>query len=156
VTVLDADGSILGTYRKTHIPDGPGYEEKFYFNPGDIGFRVWKTQYAMIRVGICWDQWFPETTRCMALIIRQRLAPLPFPNRPATAQQGAFVWSRNPERGYFDQIRQIIIKIPSSCKDRFQKELEIMGNNKESLFSAELPYESSIVRIRSASNNYNK
>lgn len=68
VAVIDADGSILGTYRKTHIPDGPGYEEKFYFNPGDTGFRVWKTHYATIGIGICWDQWFPESARCMTLM----------------------------------------------------------------------------------------
>ena len=68
VAVIDADGALLGTYRKTHIPDGPGYEEKFYFNPGDTGFKVWKTQYATIGIGICWDQWFPETARCMALM----------------------------------------------------------------------------------------
>ena len=68
VAVIDADGSILGTYRKTHIPDGPGYEEKFYFNPGDTGFSVWKTRYADIGIGICWDQWFPESARCMALM----------------------------------------------------------------------------------------
>ncbi len=68
VAVIDADGSILGTYRKTHIPDGPGYEEKFYFNPGDTGFCVWKTRFATIGVGICWDQWFPECARCMALM----------------------------------------------------------------------------------------
>jgi len=65
--VIDADGSILGIYRKTHIPDGPGYEEKFYFNPGDTGFNVWRTKYACIGVGICWDQWFPEAARIMAL-----------------------------------------------------------------------------------------
>lgn len=68
VAVIDADGTILGTYRKTHIPDGPGYEEKFYFNPGDTGFKVWNTRYGKIGVGICWDQWFPETARCMALM----------------------------------------------------------------------------------------
>lgn len=68
VAVIDADGSILGTYRKSHIPDGPGYEEKFYFNPGDTGFRVWDTRYAKIGVGICWDQWYPEAARCMALM----------------------------------------------------------------------------------------
>lgn len=68
VAVIDADGSILGVYRKTHIPTGPGYEEKFYFNPGDTGFKVWKTRYATIGVGICWDQWFPEAARCMALM----------------------------------------------------------------------------------------
>ena len=67
VAVIDADGTILGTYRKMHIPDGPGYEEKFYFNPGDKGFRVWETRYAKIGVGICWDQWFPEAARCMVL-----------------------------------------------------------------------------------------
>jgi len=68
VAVIDADGSVMGIYRKTHIPDGPGYEEKYYFNPGDTGFKVWKTKYASIGVGICWDQWFPESARCMALM----------------------------------------------------------------------------------------
>ena len=67
VAVIDADGSTLGIYRKTHIPDGPGYEEKFYFNPGDTLFTVWQTQYAKIGIGICWDQWFPETARSLAL-----------------------------------------------------------------------------------------
>src|SRR5690606_40732305 len=60
IVVIDADGEILGLYRKSHIPDGPGYEEKFYFNPGDTGFKVWDTKYAKIGVGICWDQWYPE------------------------------------------------------------------------------------------------
>lgn len=68
VAVINADGTVMGTYRKTHIPDGPGYEEKFYFNPGDTGFKVWKTSYARIGVGICWDQWFPEAARSMALM----------------------------------------------------------------------------------------
>lgn len=68
VVVIDADGEILGKYRKSHIPDGPGYEEKFYFNPGDTGFKVWDTKYAKIGVGICWDQWYPEAARCMALM----------------------------------------------------------------------------------------
>lgn len=67
VAVIDADGSILGIYRKTHIPDDHFYQEKFYFTPGDTGFRVWNTRYARIGVGICWDQWFPEAARCMAL-----------------------------------------------------------------------------------------
>ena len=68
VAVIDADGTILGVYRKTHIPDGPGYEEKYYFNPGDTGFKVWRTRFATIGVGICWDQWFPETARSLALM----------------------------------------------------------------------------------------
>jgi N-carbamoylputrescine amidase len=68
IAILDADGNNLGFYRKSHIPDGPGYSEKFYFSPGDTGFKVWKTKYATIGVGICWDQWFPETARAMALM----------------------------------------------------------------------------------------
>jgi N-carbamoylputrescine amidase len=68
LAVIDADGEVLGLYRKSHIPDGPGYEEKFYFNPGDTGFKVWKTRYAKIGVGVCWDQWYPEAARCMALM----------------------------------------------------------------------------------------
>jgi N-carbamoylputrescine amidase len=68
VAVIDADGRVLGKYRKSHIPDGPGYEEKFYFNPGDTGFRVWSTRYAKIGVGVCWDQWYPEAARCMTLL----------------------------------------------------------------------------------------
>jgi len=68
LAVIDADGTMLGVYRKTHIPDSDGYLEKYYFSPGDTGFRVWKTQYATIGVGICWDQWFPETARSMALM----------------------------------------------------------------------------------------
>ncbi len=68
VAVVDADGALLGTYRKSHIPDGPGYEEKFYFRPGDTGFRVWKTRHGTIGVGICWDQWFPEAARSMVLL----------------------------------------------------------------------------------------
>lgn len=68
VAVIDADGALLGTYRKSHIPDSPGYSEKFYFSPGDTGFRVWITAHATIGVGICWDQWFPETHRAMALM----------------------------------------------------------------------------------------
>ena len=67
VAIIDADGNVLGKYRKSHIPDGPGYQEKFYFNPGDTGFKVWNTKYAKIGVGICWDQWFPEAARSMVL-----------------------------------------------------------------------------------------
>lgn len=68
LVVVDADGRNLGLYRKSHIPDGPGYQEKFYFTPGDTGFKVWSTRYGTIGVGICWDQWFPEAARVMALM----------------------------------------------------------------------------------------
>ena len=67
VAMVDADGRVLGTYRKSHIPQGPGYEEKFYFSPGDTGFRVWDTAFGRIGLAICWDQWFPEAARAMAL-----------------------------------------------------------------------------------------
>ena len=68
LALVDADGTVLGNYRKSHIPDGPGYQEKFYFSPGDTGFKVWKTRFGTIGCGICWDQWFPEAARSMALM----------------------------------------------------------------------------------------
>ena len=68
LVVIDADGSVLQNYRKTHIPDGKGYEETFYFSPGNSGFQVWNTRYARIGVAICWDQWFPETARSLTLM----------------------------------------------------------------------------------------
>ncbi len=68
VVIADADGSLAGIYRKSHIPDGPGYQEKYYFRPGDTGFRVWDTRFGKLGVGICWDQWYPEAARAMALL----------------------------------------------------------------------------------------
>ena len=68
LAMFDADGRQLGIYRKSHIPNGPGYQEKFYFSPGDTGFRVWDTRYGRIGAAICWDQWFPESARIMALM----------------------------------------------------------------------------------------
>jgi N-carbamoylputrescine amidase len=68
MAMVDAGGEVLGVYRKTHIPNGPAYQEKHFFTPGDTGFKVWKTKYAKIGLGICWDQWFPEAARCMALM----------------------------------------------------------------------------------------
>jgi N-carbamoylputrescine amidase len=68
VVMVDADGRVMGTYRKSHIPDGPGYTEKYWFSPGDTGFKVWQTRHGVVGVGICWDQWFPEAARVMALL----------------------------------------------------------------------------------------
>lgn len=68
MALVDADGTVLGTYRKSHIPDGPGYEEKYYFRPGNTGFMVWETRFGRLGVGICWDQWFPEAARAMVLM----------------------------------------------------------------------------------------
>jgi N-carbamoylputrescine amidase len=73
LVMVDADGSLLGLYRKSHIPDGPGYQEKYYFKPGDTGFKVWDTKFGRIGVGICWDQWYPEAARAMALLGAQVL-----------------------------------------------------------------------------------
>ena len=67
LVMLDADGSPMGVYRKSHIPDGPGYQEKYYFRPGDTGFKVWETRFGRVGVGICWDQWYPESARAMML-----------------------------------------------------------------------------------------
>ncbi|ODR97155.1 N-carbamoylputrescine amidase [Methyloceanibacter stevinii] len=67
VAIADADGTILGVYRKSHIPDGPGYQEKYYFRPGNTGFKAWRTKHGTIGVGICWDQWYPEAARAMVL-----------------------------------------------------------------------------------------
>ncbi|HEY0928043.1 N-carbamoylputrescine amidase [Brevundimonas sp.] len=67
LVMIDADGTLMGVYRKSHIPDGPGYQEKYYFRPGDTGFKVWDTKFGRIGVGICWDQWYPETARAMML-----------------------------------------------------------------------------------------
>ena len=68
LAMVDADGRVLGLYRKSHIPDGPGYQEKFYFTPGDTGFKVWQTRFGVLGAAICWDQWFPESARAMALM----------------------------------------------------------------------------------------
>jgi N-carbamoylputrescine amidase len=68
LAMIDADGRVLGIYRKSHIPDGPGYQEKYYFTPGDTGFKVWQTKFGAMGAGICWDQWFPEGARAMALM----------------------------------------------------------------------------------------
>jgi N-carbamoylputrescine amidase len=68
LVMIDADGSLMGVYRKSHIPDGPGYMEKYYFRPGDTGFKVWDTRFGRIGVGICWDQWYPEAARAMTLM----------------------------------------------------------------------------------------
>jgi N-carbamoylputrescine amidase len=68
LAMIDDSGDIMGVYRKSHIPDGPGYEEKFYFRPGNTGFKVWRTRYGTIGIGICWDQWYPETARALMLM----------------------------------------------------------------------------------------
>jgi len=99
--VIDADGAILGIYRKSHIPDGPGYEEKFYFSPGDTGFRAWDTAFGRIGVGICWDQWFPEAARAMALAGAELLLyPTAIGSEPANPGYESSRHWRNAMRGH--------------------------------------------------------
>ncbi|MDO4188149.1 MAG: N-carbamoylputrescine amidase [Lachnospiraceae bacterium] len=100
IAIIDADGLILGTYRKTHIPDGLPYAEKFYFTPGDTGFKVWKTKYATIGVGICWDQWFPEAARSMALLGAEILLyPTAIGSEPTLGKDSSVHW-RNTMAGH--------------------------------------------------------
>jgi len=95
LAMIDADGKQTGLYRKTHIPDGTGYEEKFYFKPGDTGFRVFETRYGKLGVGICWDQWFPEAARCMALLGADVLLyPTAIGSEPVTGRDTAAPWRR--------------------------------------------------------------
>lgn len=92
VALIDASGEVSGIYRKSHIPAGPGYEEKFYFNPGDSGFRVWDTRYGKIGVGICWDQWYPEAARCMTLMGAEMLL---YPTSIGSEPQDSSIDSRD-------------------------------------------------------------
>jgi len=92
LAMIDADGTLLGVYRKSHIPEGPGYHEKYYFSPGDTGFRVWRTRFGVLGVGICWDQWFPEAARCMALMGAEALL---YPTAIGSEPQDASLDSRD-------------------------------------------------------------
>ena len=97
VAMIDADGSLLGVYRKSHIPNGPGYQEKTYFSPGDTGFKVWSTRFGKLGVGICWDQWFPECARAMALMGAELLlypTAIGSEPRPSVVIDSAAHWQR--------------------------------------------------------------
>lgn len=95
IAMIDADGTVMGVYRKTHIPDDHYYQEKFYFTPGNTGFRVWDTRYSKVGVGICWDQWFPEAARCMALMGADLLMyPTAIGSEPILEVDSAGHWQR--------------------------------------------------------------
>ena len=101
VAMVDDTGAVLGVYRKSHIPDGPGYSEKYYFNPGDTGFRVWQTRFGAIGVGICWDQWFPECARAMALMGAELLLyPTAIGSEPMTPDYDSSTHWQNTMRGH--------------------------------------------------------
>ncbi len=95
LVMLDADGTPLGVYRKSHIPDGPGYQEKYYFRPGDTGFRVWDTRFGRIGTGICWDQWYPEAARAMTLMGAEVLL---YPTAIGSEPHDASLDTRDPWR----------------------------------------------------------
>jgi N-carbamoylputrescine amidase len=95
LVMADADGGLLGVYRKSHIPDGPGYQEKYYFRPGDTGFRVWDTRFGRIGAGICWDQWYPEAARAMTL---QGAEVLLYPTAIGSEPHDASLDTRDPWR----------------------------------------------------------
>lgn len=95
LVVVDADGKQLGVYRKSHIPDGPGYNEKYYFRPGDTGFKVWDTRFGRIGIGICWDQWFPEAARAMAMAGAEMLF---YPTAIGSEPHDASLDTRDPWR----------------------------------------------------------
>ena len=95
LVMLDADGAPLGVYRKSHIPDGPGYQEKYYFRPGDTGFRVWPTRFGRLGVGICWDQWYPEAARAMTLMGAEALF---YPTAIGSEPHDASLDTRDPWR----------------------------------------------------------
>ncbi len=99
LAVIDADGTVLGTYRKSHIPEGPGYEEKFYFTPGDTGFRVWQTSFGAVGAAICWDQWFPECARAMVLAGAELLV---YPSAIGNEPQDPTIQSR----GHWQRVMQ--------------------------------------------------
>jgi N-carbamoylputrescine amidase len=95
LVMLDADGAPLGVYRKSHIPDGPGYQEKYYFRPGDTGFKVWATRFGRIGVGVCWDQWYPEAARAMTLMGAEALL---YPTAIGSEPHDASLDTRDPWR----------------------------------------------------------
>ncbi len=99
--IVDADGAQLGHYRKSHIPDGPGYQEKFYFAPGDTGFKIWETAIGRIGLGICWDQWFPECARAMALLGAELLLfPTAIGSEPQNPDYDSSAHWQNTMRGH--------------------------------------------------------
>jgi N-carbamoylputrescine amidase len=95
LVMIDADGEPLGVYRKSHIPDGPGYQEKYYFRPGDTGFKVWDTKFGRIGTGICWDQWYPEAARAMALMGAEAIL---YPTAIGSEPHDATLDTRDPWR----------------------------------------------------------
>ena len=127
VAVIDSDGAVLGVYRKSHIPDGPGYEEKYYFRPGDTGFKVWKTQMGTIGVGICWDQWFPECARAMALMGAELLL---YPTAIGSEPQDAEMDTKDPwQRAMIGHAVANAVPVIAANRTGTESELTFYGHS---------------------------
>jgi len=124
IAIVDAGGTLLGTYRKSHIPESPGYHEKFYFSPGDTGFKVWRTRFGTIGVAICWDQWFPESARAMALLGAEMLF---YPTAIGSEPQDLSIdsrdhWQRAMQGHAASNIMPVIAsnRIGTECGERWE------------------------------------
>jgi N-carbamoylputrescine amidase len=130
IVIVDADGKQLGVYRKSHIPDGPGYMEKYYFRPGDTGFKVWDTAFGRIGVGICWDQWFPEAARAMAI---QGAQVLFYPTAIGSEPHDSSLDTRDPWRRAM-QGHAVSNVIPVVASNRVGT--ETVGSNTQSYYGS--------------------
>jgi N-carbamoylputrescine amidase len=126
LVMIDADGRPLGVYRKSHIPDGPGYQEKYYFRPGDTGFRVWDTRFGRIGVGICWDQWYPEAARAMALMGAEALL---YPTAIGSEPHDSSLDTRDPWRRVM-QAHAVANVMPVGAANRIGHEALPGGGNR--------------------------
>lgn len=127
LAMVDADGSVLGVYRKSHIPDGPGYEEKFYFRPGDTGFKVWQTRYGCIGVGICWDQWFPECARAMMLMGAEILL---YPTAIGTEPEEPELDTKNPwQRAMIGHAVSNVVPVVAANRVGIEEHQEFYGSS---------------------------
>ena len=127
IAIIDSDGKILGNYRKSHIPDGAGYLEKYYFNPGDTGFKVWDTKFGKLGIAICWDQWFPEVARIMTLKGADILFyPTAIGDEPRMSEyDSSFAWQRVMQGTWF-WIGACPIDLVLSCILQIQTEMQFL------------------------------
>jgi len=132
LVMIDADGRPLGVYRKSHIPDGPGYQEKYYFRPGDTGFKVWNTRFGRIGTGICWDQWYPEAARAMTLMGAEVLL---YPTAIGSEPHDASLDTRDPWRRVM-QGHAVANVIPVAAANRIGQEPGAKGGEGQSFYGS--------------------
>ena len=132
LVMADADGRLLGVYRKSHIPDGPGYQEKYYFRPGDTGFKVWDTRHGRIGTGICWDQWYPEAARAMTLMGAEVLL---YPTAIGSEPHDASLDTRDPWRRVM-QGHAVANVIPVVAANRIGTEPGAGGGSGQSFYGS--------------------